>query len=177
MTFNEVSRIAGHGYLGLMDKIPELLPQLGDHRLEARYISMMFSSTYKHPIVNPDRLVEQARVLFSNFKDTILEAIFYRVAGYHVLFHLSEHRRDAVKELLGGVFCMSKPPLRGPHPPRGLSSSISQLLLLETIAAAAVASRASDASAACVLDARLCVHLCRFLTLFWAAVYKSIWHN
>ncbi|KAJ6561658.1 hypothetical protein B0H19DRAFT_1233592 [Mycena capillaripes] len=70
-----------------------------------------------------------------------------------VLHHLSEHRRDAVKDLLGGVFCMSKPPLRGPHPLRGLSSSISHTLLLATIAAAAAASRASDTSAACVYKA------------------------
>lgn len=106
MTLNEVSRVAGKGYLALMDDIPGLLPQLDDHRLEARYISAMFSSTYEHPIVDPELLVEKARVHFSKCKDTVLEgeldivsslvaltcckASFYRVVGYYYFINKND---------------------------------------------------------------------------------------
>ncbi|KAJ6569376.1 hypothetical protein B0H19DRAFT_1232212 [Mycena capillaripes] len=75
--------------------------------------------------------------------------------------HLGEHRRDAVKDLLGSLSCMSKGYLRGPPPPGGVLSLISHRPHLAIIAASAGGLSAADTCAA-----PSCIN---YFSLFWAA--------
>ncbi|KAJ7493580.1 hypothetical protein FB451DRAFT_1164474 [Mycena latifolia] len=83
---NSFRRITGHGWLELMDTVPRLLPQLDDHRLEAKFMMETFQSVNHHPISELDLLVTQIISRFHNLNDPVLEANFYGTAGYYYYF-------------------------------------------------------------------------------------------
>ncbi|KAJ7493491.1 P-loop containing nucleoside triphosphate hydrolase protein [Mycena latifolia] len=73
ISLNSFSRIAGHGWLDLMDVIPSLLPQLSNHRLEVQLIIETLYSLYYHPVPTPELLIHQAISHFHDFNDPLLE--------------------------------------------------------------------------------------------------------
>ncbi|KAJ7493668.1 hypothetical protein FB451DRAFT_1164546 [Mycena latifolia] len=74
IALNSFRRFARHGWLSLMDLIPDLLPQLCNHRLEVQFIIETFNSVYLHPVSDLEPLVNQAVFHFQHFNDPALEA-------------------------------------------------------------------------------------------------------
>ncbi|KAJ6603320.1 hypothetical protein DFH09DRAFT_1458747 [Mycena vulgaris] len=73
--------MAGHGPLGLMDKIPAVLPRPCDCSLEIELITEMIRKY--HPVVNPETLIAQGISLVNHINDPVLELRFYSAVGLH----------------------------------------------------------------------------------------------
>ncbi|KAJ7443383.1 hypothetical protein FB451DRAFT_1149734 [Mycena latifolia] len=85
LSLSSFRRLAAHGDCALMDKIPLLLPQLADPRLETNFtIEVLFTASY-YTIPNPELLIDQAVHHLEILNDPSLASKFYRVAGgyYH----------------------------------------------------------------------------------------------
>ncbi|KAJ7697563.1 hypothetical protein B0H14DRAFT_3174402 [Mycena olivaceomarginata] len=68
----------------LIDQIPEILLQLGDHRLEAYFLIESIQMWQYQPTHNPEGLASQVMELFKDFDDPDLKCRFYYImAGYY----------------------------------------------------------------------------------------------
>ncbi|KAJ7512131.1 P-loop containing nucleoside triphosphate hydrolase protein [Mycena galericulata] len=90
LSLNNFTRLAGYGPLALMEKIPNILPQPCNHRLEVEFITEVLNSHLYQSVADPEILVSQAISHFQYFSDPILESHFYRTAGYYYAFHTSQ---------------------------------------------------------------------------------------
>jgi hypothetical protein len=63
------SRLIGCGYLPLLDRIPQLLPQPTDHKLEAYFIVQVLDGWHSHSIPNAKELIDEALEHFKHFHD------------------------------------------------------------------------------------------------------------
>jgi hypothetical protein len=73
------SRQAGCGHLVLLDRIPQFLPKLTDHKLEVYFILAVLGGWHYKSIPNAKQLIDQALEHFKHFHDPDLkcELIFY----------------------------------------------------------------------------------------------------
>jgi hypothetical protein len=69
-SLSRYSRFAGRGLLPLLDHIPNFLPQLIDHKLEAYFILEQLAGWLHHSIPNSEDLIDQALKHFNHFDDT-----------------------------------------------------------------------------------------------------------
>ncbi|KAJ7462413.1 P-loop containing nucleoside triphosphate hydrolase protein, partial [Mycena latifolia] len=72
LTFNLFRRLAAHGRSALMDRIPPLLSQLADPRLETNFITEVFLTASYYPIPNPELLINRAVHHLANLNDPSL---------------------------------------------------------------------------------------------------------
>ncbi|KAJ7107003.1 hypothetical protein C8R44DRAFT_858093 [Mycena epipterygia] len=75
--------LSGHTPTALMDYIPAVLPQLCDHRIEAKYVIENLRTLEYHPNADPESLIHQGMAHFQHFNDPLLEASFYSLVGYY----------------------------------------------------------------------------------------------
>ncbi|KAJ7466028.1 P-loop containing nucleoside triphosphate hydrolase protein, partial [Mycena latifolia] len=71
--FDRFSKQTGHGQTELIDRIPNVLSQLNDCRLEVYLITELFGGRSYHPIPNADSLVDRAIGYFTDLNDPDLE--------------------------------------------------------------------------------------------------------
>ncbi|KAJ7443379.1 hypothetical protein FB451DRAFT_1437614 [Mycena latifolia] len=81
LTFNFFRWLAGHGRSALIDRIPPLLAQLADPRLETHFIIEVFFGAQYYPILNPELLIDRAVHHLEILNDPSLASMSYRVAG------------------------------------------------------------------------------------------------
>ncbi|KAJ6454329.1 hypothetical protein C8R45DRAFT_1189462 [Mycena sanguinolenta] len=86
--------LRGRGATSLLDIIPEILPPLQDHRLEALFIIETFKSFQYRPIVHAQTLIDQAKSHLAYRNDPQLELQFLIAVGNYYLvqgrnFHLA----------------------------------------------------------------------------------------
>ncbi|KAJ7105682.1 hypothetical protein C8R44DRAFT_806652 [Mycena epipterygia] len=87
---NRFSRITGRGCTTLMDRIPTVLPQPIDHRVEAAFITEVFASRTYYPIVDPKALFHQGQAHFHEFHDPVLESRFYIAVGNYYVYQAND---------------------------------------------------------------------------------------
>jgi hypothetical protein len=73
ISLNAFSRFTGHGWIVLMEQLPDFLPLLCDHRLKALFITEVFLSADYKAIDDPELLISQAQSHLSTFHDPYLE--------------------------------------------------------------------------------------------------------
>jgi hypothetical protein len=76
VSFNRFGVNAGQPQVALLDRIPDVLPDPVDHRLEAYYIVEVFSTWRHHAIPDPDALVDKVLEHFSYFDDPDIKCKF-----------------------------------------------------------------------------------------------------
>jgi hypothetical protein len=74
---NSFSRVTGQGTIPLMDHIFDILPQLGDSRLELYFITELFSSWWYRPIPNPEALIDRIMGQIDRCHDTDLKCMSF----------------------------------------------------------------------------------------------------
>jgi hypothetical protein len=67
---NQFSRFTGRGFIPLTLQIPNLLPDLANHRLEVYFYAELFSSHYYYSISSPETLVSQVLKHFESLDDS-----------------------------------------------------------------------------------------------------------
>jgi hypothetical protein len=67
------SRITNRGHLPLLDHVPELLPQLADHKLEVKYIVQLLNGWGAKSIPNAKQLIEKGLEHLNHFQDPDLQ--------------------------------------------------------------------------------------------------------
>ncbi|KAJ6535375.1 hypothetical protein DFH09DRAFT_1404462 [Mycena vulgaris] len=91
ISFNSFSRITGRGRSALMDEIPAVFPQSSNHRLEAQFITEVFSSMMYHPVP----------AHFKHLNDKVLESQFHAAVGnYHATKHNTAGAMQALEMAL-----------------------------------------------------------------------------
>ncbi|KAJ7495356.1 hypothetical protein FB451DRAFT_1478078 [Mycena latifolia] len=88
--FDRFSRLTGHGYSPLMNRIASILPQLRDPSLEVYFIARLFAGDGNHLITNPRHLVERALQLFPQFDNPDLKCRLYSTATSYYRVHLGD---------------------------------------------------------------------------------------
>ncbi|KAJ7484866.1 hypothetical protein B0H11DRAFT_1163320 [Mycena galericulata] len=81
ISLNSFSRVAGRGWVELMDRIPGLFPQPCDHKLEVQYITEVLNSHFHGSAANQQGLIDQGISHFEYFDDPVQESQFYHAAG------------------------------------------------------------------------------------------------
>ncbi|KAJ6603424.1 hypothetical protein DFH09DRAFT_1068586 [Mycena vulgaris] len=81
IALSDAHKMSGHGPLGLMDKIPAVLPCPCDYKLEIDFIIGMIGQ--HRPVANTESLITQGIHLVNHIKDPVLELRFYSAVGYH----------------------------------------------------------------------------------------------
>ncbi|KAJ6603330.1 hypothetical protein DFH09DRAFT_1068498 [Mycena vulgaris] len=81
LTLKQAYAMGGHGRLGLMDKIPAVLPRPCDYKLEILFIIAMIG--HHQPVANPESLITQGISHLNHIKDPMLELRFYLAVGVH----------------------------------------------------------------------------------------------
>ncbi|KAJ7499999.1 hypothetical protein FB451DRAFT_1358984 [Mycena latifolia] len=71
LSLNSFKRHSGHDAVVFMDKIPVMLPQLSDHRLETHFIIEMFLTAEQCPISDPEHLIQKVGGYYHNFMSNI----------------------------------------------------------------------------------------------------------
>ncbi|KAJ7493994.1 hypothetical protein FB451DRAFT_1491588 [Mycena latifolia] len=105
MSLNSFCRLTAHGWLDLMDTIPNIFPQPCDHRLEIQYIIETFNSQNLRPVPTPEVLVAQAISHFHHFADPSLESKFYHTAGN---YYFSQNDPSAAMQFLGKALRLAR---------------------------------------------------------------------
>ncbi|KAJ7491321.1 hypothetical protein B0H11DRAFT_2191342 [Mycena galericulata] len=94
---NFYTHITSIGQSILMEKIPNVLPKPGDHRLEVQFATEILTSPFLYrSIFNLETLIAQTTSHFQYFNDPILEysiaLFYYAVAFYHGAIHNDKHK-------------------------------------------------------------------------------------
>ncbi|KAJ6620063.1 hypothetical protein B0H10DRAFT_1115979 [Mycena sp. CBHHK59/15] len=85
ISLNHMNRVLGHCLTPLMLRLPDVLDQVGDHRLHGLYIAELFQSWQFYPITDPDSFISQGIEHLKIANDVELEARFYNViAEYNI---------------------------------------------------------------------------------------------
>ncbi|KAJ7783997.1 hypothetical protein DFH07DRAFT_997497 [Mycena maculata] len=87
ISFDRFGRVSNRGPTPVMDKIPSLLPQVENHRLEVRFITHVFSRWFYKPIPCPEALEHQALEHFPYFDDLDVKGSFHDNAGLYYFMH------------------------------------------------------------------------------------------
>ncbi|KAJ7822536.1 hypothetical protein B0H14DRAFT_3146329 [Mycena olivaceomarginata] len=99
ISVNIFFRITGRGWNMLMDHIPAVLPLICDPRVEAFFITEMFTSLQYRSIVHPEELIDQAIIHFSKIEDPVLESQFYNTVGYYYFLYQQNNMSTAMQFL------------------------------------------------------------------------------
>ncbi|KAJ7936918.1 hypothetical protein B0H13DRAFT_1852980 [Mycena leptocephala] len=102
INLNSFHRITGRRATRLMEHLPAVLSQLGDHRLEVQFTTDILLSDGANPIFNPALLIAQSISHCNHFEDPVVEAGFYQAAAYY-LFHSNNNTYRAVRLLERGL--------------------------------------------------------------------------
>ncbi|KAJ7042260.1 hypothetical protein C8F04DRAFT_1229957 [Mycena alexandri] len=82
--FNRFSVTIARGTTTLLEDVTNLLPSLGDHRLQAYLIIELVQSWQLHPISHPDLLIVEASTHFKYFDDPDLEGLYYLQHNHNI---------------------------------------------------------------------------------------------
>jgi hypothetical protein len=85
LSFQTFSVLTGHGNIGVMDQIPDMLPKPSDHRLEVSFITRVFAC-WQQLQKNPEALVEEAEEHLRNINDPDVECKLFH--SHCVLYHV-----------------------------------------------------------------------------------------
>ncbi|KAJ7927027.1 hypothetical protein B0H13DRAFT_1861789 [Mycena leptocephala] len=83
INLNSFHRVTKRSGTTLMEQIPAVLSQLGNHRLELKFITDVLGSDWMDPKFSPELLIAQGISHCKQFDDPKLEGEFYRSAGFH----------------------------------------------------------------------------------------------
>ncbi|KAJ6596169.1 hypothetical protein DFH09DRAFT_128481 [Mycena vulgaris] len=95
MALNGFHRVTGRNGPIPIDRLSEIVEQLQDKELKALLITELFLTWNRHPISNPQGLIDDAREYFSDVHDPAAECKFYYAIGPY----FSDHDQNVPKAL------------------------------------------------------------------------------